>query len=890
MSRNNWMRRSDRWAALMLRFYPPDFRDEMGQALVEAYRDRCRTALDRGGLPALLLVWLSALVDSIRNGIGERLRPAIAWRRSGNWGLDAQRAVRRLTRAPLFALTIIATLTVGLGAFAVVYTVVAKVLVAPLPYDRPDDLHFVWRNYTWVSFGRGWVGGTDVTALKAAGGVIQDAVGLRRNRYTLTRAGGGEPAETHVMVSTPNLFDVLGVRPAKGRGFAPEEQGEGRDRVIVLGDALWRDRFGADPAILGSQIRLDGEPFTVIGIMPPGFRFMRHTSEGAPEAADAYTTFAFDLAETDPKTGAFAVLVRAKPGTSLQALDAAVGSVGAMIDRRDFNSRGFKLYAVGAKADLVARVRPALIVLGAAGAFLVVVLAVNLATLLLARAAQREREYAVARALGANPVALARATLFEGGFLGALGGVGGVILAVWGTRALVTLAPADLPRREAIGVDWWIAAAVVGVGAALGLFAATLPALWATRAKLVTLLASAAVRGGGGHGRMRRVMVVVQVALSLVLLTTGGLVVRSFERLLQADPGFDSRSTLTLRVPVPDHRYPTLEAATALHERLERAIAEVPGVTAVGAASALPLTAGVDQASARFPAAPGNNGDPEHDSPLVDYIPARGRYFAALGIHVLAGRAFEPTRHPGVREAMIDRTLAAQFFPAGSPIGATLIANASDTLRVVGVVEHARQYDLHKDGRPQLYIRNEDKGYGSLSFAIRTERAPLDIATEVAAAVRRADPELAVSDVRPMEQIVNDSRRQQRLSAVLITGFSIGALMLAAMGLFGIVAGSVNRRRHEIAVRLALGADHGKVLRLVVREGGTLVVLGMLVGIPGVYFMGRAIAGVLVGVSPFDAPTLAAVAAGLVLVALVACYIPARRVTGIAPAQAFRDP
>ncbi|HEX6050801.1 MAG TPA: ADOP family duplicated permease [Gemmatimonadaceae bacterium] len=890
MTQNSWMRRSDRWAALLLRFYPADFRDEMGQALIEAYRDRCRVAFDRGGVPALALVWLSALVDSIRNGIGERLRPAVAWRRSGNWGLDAQRAVRRLTRAPMFTATMIATLTVGLGAFAVVYTVVAKVLLAPLPYERPNDLYFVWRNYTWVQFGRGWVGGPDVAALKAAGGVIGDAVGLRRSARTLTRGGGGEPAEVNVMLSTPNLFDVLGVRPAHGRGFAPEEYGEGHARVVVLGDALWRDRFGADPAILGSQVRLDGDPFTVIGIMPPGFRFMRHTSDGPPEAADAYTTFAYDLAQSDPKAGAFAVLVRAKPGTSPEALNAAVGSVGAMIDRRDFTSKGLVLYAVGAKADLVARVRPALVVLGAAGAFLVVVLAVNLATLLLARAAQREREYAVTRALGANPVALARATLFEGGILGTLGGMGGVVLAVWGTQALVTLAPADLPRREAIGVDWWIATAVVGVGAALGFLAATLPALWATRAKLVTLLASAAVRGGGGHGRMRRAMVVVQVALSLVLLTTGGLVVRSFERLLRADPGFESRGVLTLRVPVPGHRYPNLDAATALHERLERAIAEVPGVTTVGAASALPLTAGVDQTSVRFPAAPGNTGDPEHDSPLVDYIPARGRYFSALGIHVLAGRAFEPTRQPGVREAMIDRTLAAQFFPGGSPIGATVIADGSDTLKVVGVVEHARQYDLHKDGRSQIYIRNEDNGYGSLSFAVRSERAPLDVATEVAAAVRRADPELAVSDVRPMDEIVNDSRRQQRLSAVLITGFSIGALMLAAMGLFGIVAASVSRRRHEIAVRLALGADHGNVRRLVVREGGKLVLLGMLVGVPGVYFMGRAIAGVLVGVSPFDAPTLAAIAAGLVLVALVACYIPARRVTAIAPAQALRDP
>jgi ABC-type antimicrobial peptide transport system permease subunit len=250
---------------------------------------------------------------------------------------------------------------------------------------------------------------------------------------------------------------------------------------------------------------------------------------------------------------------------------------------------------------------------------------------------------------------------------------------------------------------------------------------------------------------------------------------------------------------------------------------------------------------------------------------------------------FRDARQPGVHEAIIDRTLARQFFPTGSPVGATLIRGDADTLVVVGVVEHARQYDLHTDGRPQVYIRNEDNGYGSLSFAIRADRSPLDLVPEIRSAVREIDPELAVADIRPMDEIVNDSRRQQRLSAVLITGFSMGALLLAAMGIFGIVSASVSRRRHEIAVRLALGADYAKVLRLVIREGAVLVLLGMLIGVPGVYFAGRAVAGILVGVSPFDAITLAAVAVGLALVALAACYIPARRVVGIEPARAFRD-
>jgi putative ABC transport system permease protein len=873
----------------MLRFYPADFRDEMGEAFIEAYRDRCRAAVRRAGISALALVWIGGFIDSVRNGLGERLRPAIAWRRSGNWGLDAERAVRRLTRAPVFTATMVGTLTVGLGAFAMVYAIVDKVLIAPLPYERPNDLYFVWRNYSWVPLDRGWVAGPDVAALQAAGGVIEGAVGLRRERVTLTRSGGGEPAEVAMMVSGANLFDLLGVRPAIGRTFVRDDAGPGRQPVVVLGDAVWRDRFGADARIVGSDIRLDGRPYMVIGVMPNGFRFMRHASLGPPEAADLYTTFDSDLGQANPHAGSFAVLVRARAGASPEALAATVGGLGAVIDRRDFGSRGLRLYPVGAKTDLVARVKPALELLGAAGVFLVFVLTVNLATLLLARGAQREREFAISRALGANPVALARATLLEGGMLGMLGGIGGALVAVWGTRALVALAPLDLPRRDSVRVDAAAAAMVIGVGATLGLLAATLPALWATRTRLMTLLGNAAVRGGGGHGRMRRGMVVLQVALSLLLLSTGGLVVRSFGRLLRANPGFDPAGVLTMRIPISRQRVPDTKAATPLHERLEREISAIPGVTAVGAASALPLTAGVDQTSVMFPGAPGNTGKGDEDQPLIDYIPARGRYFEALGIRVLAGRVFAATRPSGRSEAIIDRTLAARFFPTTSPLGALLVSDGSDSLTVIGVVEHARQYDLHQDGRAQVYVRNEDFGYRTLSFGIRTARSPLDLVPDVRAAVNRVDPSLALSEVQSMRQVVDDSLRQQRLSAVLIAGFSLGALLLAAMGLFGIVSGSVSRRRHEIAVRLALGADHGRVIRLVIREGAMLIFLGVLLGAPGIYLAGRAIAGALVGVSPFDAVTLGAVGGGLVLVALGSCYLPARRVAGIEPARALRE-
>jgi putative ABC transport system permease protein len=888
MSDDRWLARSERWFRVLLRLYPADFRDEMGDALVEAYRDRCRAALARGGVASLLGVWLVASGDSLRNGVGERLAPAVSWRRGGNWARDTEMAVRRLVRAPLFTAAMIGTLTVGLGAFAMVYTVVHKVLLAPLPYRNPEDLYFVWRNYEWVHFDRGWVAGTDVAELRKVGGQIEQAVALQRYGATLTGTSDTRPAEIGVMSTSPELFDLLGVRPALGRLFRPDEGGPGRAPVAVLTHALW-NRLGADSAIVGSAIRIDGAPYTVIGVLGRTFEFVRHSSLGQPEGADVYTTLDVDLAATDPRSGNYAVLVRARPGTTPAALAAAVAAAGRVVDERDFQGRGLRLYPAALGTDLVAGVRPALTALGLAGVLLLLVLMVNLATLLLARAMQRERELAVLRALGANRAALTRATLLEGALLGALGSAAGALVAVWGTRVLVGLTPLELPRRDTIVVDWQIGLVVIGVGALLGLVAASAPALWAGRTRLSALMSSTTVRGGGARGRLRRSLVVMQVALSLVLLSAGALVVRSFDHLLRTNPGFDPGGVLTLRVPVADLRYPNDTAAIRLHERLERELGTIPGVTAVGAASALPLSRAANQTDVAFPGAPGNTGEPDHDRPLVDYVNVRPGFFEALGVRLLAGRAFAGPRPAGVHEAIVDRQIAESFFPNTTPVGATM-RYAGDTLTIVGLVDHLRLYDVHRNGRAQVFLRNDDAPvFSSLSFAVRTTRPPESLAPDVLAAVRRVDPELAVADLRPMESLIADSLRQQRLSAVLIGGFSLGALLLASMGLFGVVAGSVTRRRHELAVRLAMGADHRRLLGLVVGEGALLIAAGFLIGAPGVYLAGRLIRGVLVGVSASDPLTLVLVALGLGTVAVLACYLPARRVAGIEPAQSLRD-
>jgi predicted permease len=409
------------------------------------------------------------------------------------------------------------------------------------------------------------------------------------------------------------------------------------------------------------------------------------------------------------------------------------------------------------KEDLVSGVRPALIALGLASVFLVLVLMVNLATLLLARATQREREFAVSRALGANRIALVRAILLEGGMLGVLGATAGALAAIWGTRVLVAMAPVDMPRREAITVDGGIAVVVIAVGVMLGLFAATVPATWAARASLASLLTSTAVRGSGGHGRMRRGLVVAQVALSLVLLSTGALVVRSFERLLRADPGFNPDGVLTMRVPMPPQLFPDAGDAIPVQNRLQTELARIPGVKGASAADALPLSAGASSTTIAIPGAPGNTGDRDHDRPLVDYVGVRAGYVEAMGIRVMAGRTFGDIRPEGVREVLIDNVIASHFFPTGNPIGAK-IPFFKDTLTVIGIVQQARLYDVHRGSRGQLFVRAEDWNYRTLSFVVRSGREPTSLIPEGRAAVRRIDPRLGVTEIHTMDDIVRQRK------------------------------------------------------------------------------------------------------------------------------------
>jgi putative ABC transport system permease protein len=460
---------------------------------------------------------------------------------------------------------------------------------------------------------------------------------------------------------------------------------------------------------------------------------------------------------------------------------------------------------------------------------------------------------------------------------------------------LVALAPLDLPRRNEIALDWSVAVVVVVVGLVLGVIAAALPAAWASRASLVSLLVTSNIRGAAGSQRLRRGIIVTQVALTLVLLSAGGLVARSFERLLAADPGFRPAGVLTFRVAMGPRLFPKAPEAFAFQERVDTALSALPGVKSVSSTAALPLTPSGPQNSVwawqemvAIPGAPGNTGGAQPDSVLVDVIATRAGYAESMGMRVLAGRAFERTHLPNVQEAMIDQHLAMRFFPTGTPIGAAIPFNKK-SLRIVGVVKQARLHNLHEDGRPQLFIRAEDWVRYMPVWVVKTDGDPRALVSDVHQAIRQIDPRIPVSSVQTMDEIVHDALRQPRISVVLIGGFALGALLLVAMGLFGMISGAVVRRHGELAVRLALGASHQRVLRLVIGEGALLVVVGMLIAVPGVYAAGGLIRGLLVDVSPWDPFTLLAVAVGLMLATMAACYVPARRVLRIDPAPLLRQ-
>lgn len=800
------------------------------------------------------------------------------------WGMEVRHALRRLIRAPVFAVASVLTVAVGVGLFAAIYSAVDGILLEPMPYEEPDELVWIWRDYTaWFDLDRGWLAGPDIAHLRERSEVFEGVVAVRSGRFNLTGREAERPREVEAMLASDDFFRVLGVDPSLGRGFRPGEDQPGAPAVVVLGHDLWRSQYGGDPEVVGRTIYLDGEPTRVAGVAPPDFRFVKHSSLGDPVPADLYTTLQTDLASMSPGAGSFAGLARVRDGASPATVDEALTSVAREVDRA-LGNRGLRLWSVGLKEDLVSKVRPALFALLGAATFLLLILAANLATLQMGRTGERARDMSVRAALGAGRIRLVRTLVIEAVLIAATGGVFGLVTAAWGVDALAALAPESLPRRAEIGLDLGVItigglmALVVGVSASL---------VGGSRILSGDPAGTFGVAGDRGttglrRARTRRSLVAAQVALSLTLLVGAGVLARAFADLLRADPGFDPGSAVTFRVPLDPNAYPDTPSRVELYGTLRRRLEAQPGVEAAGAVDGLPLTARANQTGVGFPGAPGNTGIPDQDESLVDVLRATPGYAEAVGLRLVEGRFFRG--EDGDHVAVVDDVLARRFYPDRSAVGASMVVNA-DTVTVVGVVDQARLYRVHADDRGQVYSPYAQSGGSSLTFVLR---GPADASSRDARArtvVAEVDPTLPLSDVRTLAEIVDASLSRERLSVTLVGLFALGALLLASLGIYGVVSGAVASRTREMGIRVALGAESARVVKMLLAQGLRPAITGVVIGLAGGAVAGRFLGDIVPGVRTSDPVPYVVVAGVALAVTLCAAYLPARRAAKIDPVE-----
>lgn len=806
------------------------------------------------------------------------------------WWTELGLAGRRLVRAPGFTLVSVGTLALALAAFGSVFAVVSGVLLKPMPYAEPEDLTWVWRDY-WGDFPRGWLSGLDVTMLREHDDVFQGVAAVRSGRSNLSAGDGTGATDVRLILGSPGYLRLLGVEPLLGPGFTPTgETGEWGDLLeeVVLHHDLWRRAFAEDPDVVGRTVYLDGEPFQVVGVMPPWFDFRQSSSLGTAVAAEAYLTNRVDLAAEDVFSGSFAGLARVAPGVPQAAVDAALTQVAGELDR-NFNGRGLRLWTAEVREDLVADLRrPLLAVLGAAG-FLLLILGANLATLFLARSGEQMRAAAVRSALGAGRPALLRAALAEPILIGVAGLAVGALLAGLGTHLLAEAVADTLPRSAEIRFDaggWGgVAVAVLAVVAlsALG------PVV-----RWVRVDPSRGMDGGRTGStpsaeRARSGLVMVQVGLALTLLMGSGLLFRSVQGLLAQDPGFDVETALTFRVGVQGPSYEDGASVLEAQEALRQAFEALPGVRSAGYANALPLSLETNQFQASFPDHPVQ--DPRDASQLVDVFAASPGYVESMGLRLLDGRPFEVGDGTEGRPfVLVDDLLAARYFPEGEAVGGRMVIRGDDTVTVAGVVDQPRLYSVREDDRGQVFLPAPMQVRSDTRFVLALEAGllPESLMPAVRRTVLERDPGLAISQVASARDIVRGSLASERMNVRLALVFALSAVVLAGLGLYGIVAGTVIRRRREIGLRMAMGADGRTVVRSVVVGGMRVVLAGAVGGVALSWVVSRWISSLLFGVSPFDPPTLVGAAGILVLTALGASWLPARRAVRIPPSVALR--
>jgi putative ABC transport system permease protein len=809
----------------------------------------------------------------------------------GTFLQDLRYAWRTLSRSPGFAVLAVLTLALGVGATTAIFSVVNGVLLRPLPYREPDRIANLW-----VHFG---VGAQDLPAMSP--GDFRDYQ-QRSQSFAVLAAGsgaqvvgatgaltdkGGDPERVDVSAVTANFFPLLGVDPAHGRHFSPDEEAVGGPRVVILSDGLWKRRYAADPTMVGQRIRLDGFDQTVVGIMPENFHLWLPSEAFLITDSQIWKPLQFNYGNMPPRNFTFfTVFGRLAPGVTFDQAQAELDEIARQLraEHAEHESADMHIRVVPLQEDVVKHARRALVALFVAVGFVLVIACANVAHLLLARSTARELEMAVRGALGATRLRLMRQLTTESLVLAAAGGLVGVGLAWACTQALTALNPANLPRVGSVRIDAAVVLFGIGATALTAVSFGLVPALRAAGIDLNRVL-----RAGSGSiapVRRRGALMVAEMALALVLLIGAGLMIRSFAALQRVRPGFDPSGLLTFRIALPPARYPRPELRTALLAEMETRLRALPGVADVGLISQLPLTGSgplspyaYDDATAR-----------RWESETSDGRNVSPAYFRTMGTRLLGGRPFDD--HDAGRQdvVVIDETLAARAWPGTNPIGQRLQVQPTGSrnafAEVIGVVEHVRAHDLARAVRPQIY--SPLGGGGRLHVVVRAPGDPRALVSAVRQVMRDLDPDLPLDRIRPMSDYVADALAESRLNLILMSLFGGAALLLSSVGIYGVFSYSVGQRTREIGIRMALGQEPGDIRNMVLLEGAVLIAKSTVLGLAVAFVLARLVSSLLYQVTPDDPATFGVMAVVLMAAALAGCYIPARRATTVNPLVALK--
>ena len=808
-----------------------------------------------------------------------------------NFIKDLRYGVRMLIKSPGSTLVAVLALALGIGANSAIFSVVNAILLRPLPYKDSDRLVVVWESKPNKNIAQDQVSPPDYRDWVQQNRVFDQIAALRTQPSVLTDRQLPERIETALI--SPSAFEMLGVQAALGRVFFRDEERLGKNHVALLSHGLWQRLFGGDRGILGKNVTVDNASYTIIGVMPSGFQLLDTPSE-------LWMPYTPDLKEENSNQRGFRtlrVIAHLKPGVSLDQAHSEMRSIASRIEQQypDTNS-GWTVKIVPLREQMVGDIRPTLWTLLAAVVFVLLIACANVANLLLARASGREKEIALRTALGANPFRLVRQLLTESVLLALVSGALGLTLAAWSIALLAEFGPANLPRLHEIAIDWHVLLFTLAVSALTGIIFGLAPAFSSTRSDLNSILKTSGrgTTGSRSRARLRNALVVCEIASCVVLLTGAGLLIRSFLGLEKVNPGFRPDHVLTMQLTLPETRYSEWQVALFYKQLIER-LQTLPGLQYAGIARNLPLS-GAD-ASLNF-TIENRSVESSADQPRAKYRAASADYFRAMGIPLLEGRYFDRTdgeKTPGV--VVVNSVMARRFFPGENAIGKRIKAGFDDSIwcTIVGVVGDVKHTGLDAAVNPETYYHYLQVPpplmsfvEGTMTLVLRTQAEPESMIASVRGEVQKQDANLAVFNVKTMEDLVEGSLAQPRFRTMLLGVFAAVALVLAAIGLYGVIAYSVTQRTNELGVRMALGAQKSDVLKMVVGHGALLAAIGIGIGLGLAFGLMRIISQLLFGVHAGDPLTFAATAALILIVALAASYIPALKAIKVDPVVALR--